>query len=119
MRAAFPPPYALLSQTSALGECGSDHAFFSQRLNLLGRHPQQLAIYVVVVLAIAGRTPVEAAPDVSRALAHLDGHLGHGPAADLRARYLCQPVERRQLGVMVAAVLGRLADPSRHASLLQ
>ena len=79
---------------------GSDHALFGQRLNLLGRHPQQLTIYVVVVLAIAERSPVEAAPDVSRTLTHLDGHLGHGPAADPRARSLRQPVERRQLRII-------------------
>src|SRR5262249_27248880 len=57
--------------------------------------------------------------DEGRALAHLDGHLRYGPAADLRARHLRQPVERRQLGVMVATVLSRLTDPGRHASLLQ
>ena len=26
-------------QTSAFGECDSDHAFFGQRCDLLGRHP--------------------------------------------------------------------------------
>ena len=97
----------------------SDHALFGQRLDLLGRHPQQLAVHVVVVLTIAGRAPVEATPNVGWTFAHLDGYLRHRPAADLRARHLRQPVERRQLRVVVAAVLSRLADPRRHASLLQ
>jgi hypothetical protein len=48
------PPRAMLRQTSACGGCGSDHALFGQRLNLLGRHPQQLAVRGMVVLAIAG-----------------------------------------------------------------
>jgi hypothetical protein len=64
----------------------------------------------VIVLAIAGRATVEAATDVGQALAHLDGHLRHGPAADLSARHLRQSFERRQLWIMIAAILCRLTS---------
>src|SRR5215475_14050009 len=72
------PHYARCSRRHRrFGECGSDHALFSQRLDLFGRHPQQLAVHVVVVLAIARRATVKAAPDVGRTFVHLDGYLGH------------------------------------------
>lgn len=74
---------------------GSDHALLGQRLDLWGRHSQQLAVHVVIVLAIAGCATVEATADVSRTLTHLDGDLRHGPAPDLDARHLRQPFERR------------------------
>jgi hypothetical protein len=45
----------MLRQTSACGGCGLDHLFVGQRNDLLGQHPQQLAVHVVIVLAIAGR----------------------------------------------------------------
>lgn len=45
----------MLRQTSACGGCGLDHPFVGQRDDLLGQHPQQLAVHVVIVLAIAGR----------------------------------------------------------------
>lgn len=43
-------------QTSACGGCGSDHPLFGQLPDVLLRHPQQLAVHVVVVLAVAGPT---------------------------------------------------------------
>src|SRR5882724_1271738 len=106
------------SQASACRWYGSNHPLFGQRFDLLRRHPQQLAVHIIVVLAIAGRTTIEASADVGRTLAHLDGHLGHRPAADLRARHLRQPVESGQLRIMIAAVLSRLTDPRRYAGLL-
>ena len=50
-----PPTRAMLRQTSACGGCGLEQPFVGQRDDLLGRHPQQLAVHVVIVLAIAGR----------------------------------------------------------------
>jgi hypothetical protein len=44
-----------------VGECRPDHALVRQRLDLAGRHPQQLAVHIFIVLAIAERTTVQAA----------------------------------------------------------
>src|SRR5262245_10534451 len=66
----------------------SDHSFVGQRLDLRGRHAEQLSVDVLVVLAVARRAAVQAAADPGRALAHLDRDLREGPAADLRARHL-------------------------------
>src|SRR5207249_3549482 len=96
-------------------ESGSDHALLGEGLDLPGRYPEQLAVHVLVVLAVARRAAVEASADVGRALAHLDGHLRALPWADLRARHLRQPRERRQLRIVVAAVARRLAHAGRHA----
>lgn len=97
----------------------SDHALLGETLDLLGGHPEQLAIDVLVVLAITRRPAVDASADVRRALAHLDGHLGDRPATDLRAGHLGQPRERRQLRITVAPVRRRLAHAGRHAGALQ
>jgi hypothetical protein len=56
-----PPTRAMLRQTSACGGCGFDHPFVGPRDDLLGQHPQQLAVPVVIVLAIVGRAA--GAPD--------------------------------------------------------
>src|SRR6516164_121656 len=97
----------------------SDHALFGQRLDLLARHAEQLAVDVVVVLAVARRAAVDAAADVGGALAQLDRNLGERPAADLGAGHLGQPRERRELRVVVATVARRLAHAGRHAGALQ
>src|SRR5206468_81529 len=81
-----------------------NHAFLSQRLDLLPRHPEHLAVHVVVVLAVARRAAIDSSTDVGRALAQLHGHLGERPAADLRARHFSEPRERGQLRVIVATV---------------
>src|SRR5262249_3166057 len=62
--------------TGAIGVPASDHALVGQRLDLLRRHPQELTVHVLVVLAVARRAAVDAAADIGRALAHLDRHLG-------------------------------------------
>ena len=96
-----------------------DHSLVGQRFDLVGRHPEKLSVYVVVVLAVAGRAAVDASADVGRALAHLDGQLGQRPATDLRPCHFGQPRERRQLRVAVAAVSRCLAHAGRHAGALK
>jgi hypothetical protein len=44
----------MLRQTSECGGYSLDHPFVGRRDDLLGQHPQQLAVHVVIVLAIAG-----------------------------------------------------------------
>src|SRR5262249_49554992 len=72
-----------------------------QPLDLPLPPPQQLAIHVFVVLAVARSAAVDAAADVGGALAHLDGDFGERPAADLGAGHFGQPRERGQLRVAI------------------
>src|SRR5437667_1906952 len=62
---------------------------------------------------------LDASADISRALAHLDRHLGERPSSDLRTRHLGQPRERCQLRIVVAAIRRGLADAGRYAGALQ
>src|SRR5262249_26468799 len=89
---------------------GSDYPLGGQVLDRLRRHPQEVAVGVLVPLAGAGRAGVGAPADVCRARAQLDRHLGDGPATDLGPRHLRQPLERRQLWIVVAAISRRLTD---------
>jgi hypothetical protein len=50
---------------------GTNHALIGQRLDLLGRHPQHLAVHIIAVLAMAGRAAVEASADMDRTLVEL------------------------------------------------
>src|SRR6202040_2790796 len=93
----------------------SEHPFRRQLGDLAFRHPQELAVDILVVLAVARRAAVDAAAREGGALAEFDRHLGDRPAADLAAGHLGEPREVRELGIVIAAILGRLADPGRHA----
>src|SRR5437899_2202536 len=97
----------------------SNHPLLRERLDLLRRHPEQLAVHVLVVLAIAGSAAVEAAADVGRALAHLDGHLGERPAADLGAGHFGEPGERGELRVAITTIARGLAHAGWNAGALQ
>jgi hypothetical protein len=93
-------PYGLLAQLTPLR---TPHPPPGPRSPL--RHPQQLAIDVLVVLAVARGAAVDAAARESGALAELDRHLGDRPAADLGAGHLGQPFEVGQLRIVIAAIL--------------
>src|SRR5262249_58010788 len=95
------------------------YALVGQLLDLCRRHAEQLAVHILVVLAIAGRAAVDASAGIGRALRQLDRHLRDRPATDLGARHLGQPFERPKLRINVAALLGRLADPGRYPGPLQ
>src|SRR5437763_6847341 len=105
--------------TDVVQAAALEHALVSQLFDLGRRHAEQLTIDVLVVLAVAGRAAVDAPAGVGRALRQLHRYLGDRPATDLCARHLGQPFECPELRINIAALLGRLADPSRHAGLLQ
>src|SRR2546430_2555844 len=77
------------------------------------------SIHVLVVLAVTGRAAVDAAADVSRALAHLDGYLSERPATVLGAGHFGQPGERGELRITVTTIACRLADAGGHAGTLE
>jgi len=84
----------------------SEHPFRRQVRDRAFGHPQELAIDLLVVLAIARRAAVDAAAREGGALAEFDRHLGDRPAADLAAGHLGQPREVGELWIVIAAILG-------------
>src|SRR5262245_38722090 len=97
----------------------SDHSFFGQRFDFLRRHAQQLAVDVLVVLAVAGGAAVEASADVGGALAQLDRDRGDRPATDLGTGHLREPREGLELRIVLAAIPRRLTHAGGNAGALQ
>src|SRR5262245_53632806 len=109
----------MVGSTQLIQAAALKYTLVGQPFDLGRRHAKQLTIDVLVVLAVAGRAAVDAPAGVGRALRQLRRYLGDRPTADLAARHLGQPSQCPELRINIAALLGRLADSSRHAGLLQ
>jgi len=97
----------------------SDDALFGETLDVAAGIAEKPRQDMNVVLAVAWRAAIDGAADVRGRRAELHRQLRDRPGADLRARDLGQPFEMRELGIVIAAVLRRLADPGGNASGLQ
>src|SRR5262245_20365844 len=88
-----------MRRNSIRSELALEYTLVGQPLDLGCRHAEQLAVDVVVVLAVAGRPAVDAPSRIGRAFGQLDRHLGDRPATDFGARHLSQPFECLELGI--------------------